>query len=147
MTRRMTRQRRRILDALRSTTLHPTAAELYDRVRREMPRVSLGTVYRNLKTLVGDGDALQIDTGAGPSHFDGTTRPHHHVTCVSCSSVRDVEVGRMLVMPPRVKGEKRYRFLGHRIEFFGICPECSAAKKRRPALPGRNRRTAARAGG
>lgn len=143
---RMTRQRGQILEALRATTLHPTASELHDQVRRDMPRVSLGTVYRNLKRLVGEGAALQIDTGAGPTHFDGTTRAHHHVTCVSCSSVRDVQVGRVLIMPPRVKGEKRYRFLGHRLDFFGICPKCSAAKERRVAS-GKRHRKAAAAGG
>jgi Fur family ferric uptake transcriptional regulator len=142
----MTKQRRRILEALRATTLHPTASELYDRVRRDMPRVSLGTVYRNLKLLVGEGDALQLDTGAGRSHFDGTTRPHHHVTCVACSSVRDVEVGRMLILAPRVKGQRAYRFLGHRLEFFGVCPECRSARRRRPARASQHRNTSARRG-
>ncbi len=129
MMRRTTRQRREILKALRATTRHPTAAELYAQVRRRAPRVSLGTVYRNLRRLVEEGEALLIETGLGPGHFDGTTRPHHHVTCVSCASVRDVEVGRVLVMEPRVKGERRYRFLGHRLDFFGVCPKCRGRGK------------------
>ena len=57
----MTRQRRVILEALRGTTSHPTADEVYEMVRRRLPRISLGTVYRNLEILSGEGLVAKLE--------------------------------------------------------------------------------------
>lgn len=132
---RVTEQRRRILERLRETTAHPTAAELYETVRRDLPRISLATVYRNLKMLVGHGQALQLDSGLGPSRFDGDTRLHSHATCVQCARVSDVDVGPVTGIRPRVRKGHDFNILGHRLEFFGVCGEC-----RRKAGPKRTRK-------
>src|SRR5882762_4447255 len=78
---RLTKPRRLILDVVRATDVHPTAAFVYRRVRRRLPRVSLATVYRNLRVLAAEG-LLAERTDAAGLRFDGNAEPHDHFTCV-----------------------------------------------------------------
>src|SRR5499425_1903888 len=79
---RLTGPRRVILEVLRGTESHPTAEWVHRVVRRRLPRVSLGTVYRNLRLLVAEGLVQELP---GPhARFDGNTSEHHHFTCVGC---------------------------------------------------------------
>src|SRR5438874_13676562 len=90
---RLTRPRRLILDVVRATDAHPTAALVYRRVRRRLPRVSLATVYRNLRVLAAEG-VLAERADAGGLRFDGNAEPHDHFTCVACGRIHDVPVRR-----------------------------------------------------
>lgn len=83
------RQREAIKRALCSTDTHPTAKEVYDIVRKEIPNISLGTVYRNLAALRNDGAVLSITVTDGFEHFDGDTRPHLHLHCRRCGHIAD----------------------------------------------------------
>src|SRR5713226_5080679 len=84
---RLTGPRRVVLDVLRSTESHPTAEWVHRVVRRRLPRVSLGTVYRNLRLLVGEGLVAEIQ---GPhARFDANLEAHHHFTCVRCGRILD----------------------------------------------------------
>lgn len=121
---RMTEQRRLILQVLRSTTSHPTADWVYEHVRAKLPRVSLGTIYRNLRALVEIGEALELDFGSGQDRFDGNPEPHYHFRCQKCGRVFDLP----LPQKPGLEAEAAKLFpgkiLGHRLEFFGYCPDC-----------------------
>ena len=75
------RQRECIKEYLMHTTEHPTADTVYEHVKEEFPRISLGTVYRNLNLLADMGEALKITTLDGGDRFDGCTKPHYHFTC------------------------------------------------------------------
>ena len=86
------RQREAILNVLRSTDTHPTAAEVYERVRKVIPNISLGTVYRNLDALSKDGEILSISVGDGNNHFDGDNSCHLHLHCVNCGKISDVRM-------------------------------------------------------
>src|SRR2546427_4629662 len=86
---RLTRPRRLILDVVRATDAHPTAAVVYQRVRRRLPRVSLATVHRNLRMLAAEG-FLAERADAGGMRFDGNTAPHDHFTCLACGRIYDV---------------------------------------------------------
>jgi Fe2+ or Zn2+ uptake regulation protein len=86
---RLTRPRRIILDVVRATDAHPTAAFVYRRVRRRLPRVSLATVYRNLRMLAAEGFLAERADAAG-MRFDGNTGPHDHFTCLACGRIYDV---------------------------------------------------------
>ena len=123
---RMTRQRRAVLDALASVDTHPTAAEVYEMVRRELPDVSQGTVYRNLRKLIELGYAQELDYGPGASHFDAVVEPHYHVRCVECGRVGDVEIDRRPT--PCIDEARRaaddWEISEHRVEFMGLCPDC-----------------------
>ena len=83
------RQREAILLALRQTKTHPTASMIYETVRKQLPNISLGTVYRNLSALSEAGEILSIEVGDGHEHFDGDISPHAHLHCRKCKSLTD----------------------------------------------------------
>ncbi len=121
---RMTPQRRVILEELRKLKTHPTASELYEVVRRRLPRISLGTVYRNLDILARSGMAVKVTVSDAQCRFDGDLAEHYHIRCLGCGRVDDVmelpaEV--KLACPDAVGG---YQIVGHRFEYLGYCPKC-----------------------
>ncbi len=123
---RMTRQRRIILEELDKNRIHPTAAELHDIVRKRLPRISLGTVYRNLEVLNGLGLVRIINTMEN-RRFDADTSNHGHIHCLSCGRVDD--------MPQRIGPElesvkmpdNSYEVVGYSIEYYGLCLKCKGA--------------------
>lgn len=121
---RMTCQRQIILEELRSVRTHPTADEVYQMVRKRLPRISLGTVYRNLDILAGWGKIQKLEVGGTQRRFDGTTASHYHVRCCSCGRVDDVEMEPLGDLQRRLQDQTDYELLGHRLEFIGICPVC-----------------------
>lgn len=74
----MTRQRSVILEELRKVTTHPSADGIYEMVRKRLPRISLGTIYRNLEILFENGDIRRLDTGSHLRRFDGRAEDHYH---------------------------------------------------------------------
>ena len=84
------RQREAIVNVLKSTTSHPSAAWIYDRVRIQIPNISLGTVYRNLAALEKEGIIVKVPVGDNREHFDGDTTPHSHFYCKSCEAISDI---------------------------------------------------------
>jgi len=133
---RLTRPRRVVLEVLRGTGSHPTAEWVHRVVRRQLPRVSLGTVYRNLRLLVAEGLAAEIP---GPhARFDANMAAHHHFTCLRCGRILDVD-GPLAephaeALRGRVAARTGLAITHHRFEFFGRCPQCrsSKARPRRP---------------
>jgi len=121
---RNTRQRRVILEELRKLTSHPTAVELHDIVQRSLPRISLGTVYRNLELLTQMGVIQKLEVSGSEARFDGNPAQHCHVRCVRCGRVDDLHE----VPDHPVKGEFReadgYEILDCRLAFTGVCPRC-----------------------
>lgn len=84
------RQREAILNVLRSTKSHPTAAWIYEHVREQIPNISLGTVYRNLAALSESGEILSINVGDGQEHYDGDNSAHLHLQCKACGNISDI---------------------------------------------------------
>ena len=125
---RMTQQRKVILDELYSTDCHPTAAQVYKTVRERIPRISLGTVYRNLDVLSNAGLIQKLESASSEKRFDGTTENHYHVRCVSCGRVEDVSGSQSSELESTVQKKTDYEIIGYRLEYIGLCPEC---KKRR----------------
>lgn len=121
---RMTPQRRVILEVLRAAKCHPTADELYARVRERVPRISLATVYRNLDLMARSGLVRKLDLGGPQSRYDGMIEDHCHVRCVHCGCVEDVHAPEPAVNLQEVQGPPGFRVLGHRLEFLGECPRC-----------------------
>ena len=120
---RMTRPRRLILDAVRLTSVHPSAAFVNRRVRRRLPRVSLATVYRNLRTLAAEG-VIGERADASGLRFDGNTAPHDHFTCVTCGRIYEVPASPPALARGRLAGRTGFEILDHRIEFYGRCRAC-----------------------
>lgn len=121
---RMTKQRRVILDVLRSTDKHPTADWIYDKVRNVMPRISLGTVYRNLRVLKETGEILELNYGSTYSRFDGNPRLHYHFVCSNCGQVFDVPLPPLDSIDRQVTETLDAEVDFHRLEFYGKCRFC-----------------------
>lgn len=129
-TSRMTKQRKVILDVLRSVTSHPTAEELYSMVRERIPRISLGTVYRNLDLLTAAGDVCQLSAGGTVRRFDGDIRPHCHVRCVVCGKVGDVWVEAVPSLNALDAQAEGFTVTESRLEFYGVCAGCAPCQGR-----------------
>jgi Fur family ferric uptake transcriptional regulator len=122
--RRNTRQRQVVLEELRKLTSHPTAADLYQITRTRLPKISLGTVYRNLERLTETGAIQKLQMGGAEARFDGNPKPHYHVRCVYCDRVDDVHDLPDAGAVDQVKHLRGYEILGFRLDFTGICPDC-----------------------
>ncbi len=120
-----TRQRELLLGLLYGTDAHPTAAELFEALRPEIPQLSLGTLYRNLDVLVSEGLIEQIPTVGAERRYQAKLRPHHHFICEDCGIIRDAE----LPVPKQLKSRLRRAYHLNadkiRIEFYGLCQRCS----------------------
>jgi len=121
---RITPQRQAILEELRRLTSHPTADEVHTLVRQRLPRVSLGTVYRNLEMLSDCGLIQKLEMGGGQRRFDGNTGDHYHVRCVRCGRVEDAPVKLVPAIDDALREVSGYEVMGHRLEFIGVCPAC-----------------------
>ncbi|HEY4611586.1 MAG TPA: transcriptional repressor [Bacteroidota bacterium] len=118
------KQREKIFQVLKRTRAHPTAEWVHERVREQIPHVSLGTVYRNLHVLKQQGKILELDFGEGFSRYDAFVEPHYHFVCESCGVVNDLEVPPQNDLHDRVRHSVRGSIHTHRLDFFGLCSSC-----------------------
>ena len=124
----MTKQRQIILEVLRNTTSHPTADWIYEQVRQTVPRISLGTVYRNLRVLKEMGDIQELNYGSTYSRFDAKSEPHYHFVCQDCGSVLDLDMPIVSEINMQVADSVKGHVDFHRMEFYGTCPDCVEIK-------------------
>ena len=117
--RRNTPQRRVVLEELCQMNSHPTAAELYAVVRRRLPRISLGTVYRNLEVLHEDGMIRKMEFAGAESRFDGTIEQHDHVRCTECGRIQDIFPQESASRPAPPDELAGFQVTGYRLEYFG----------------------------
>ena len=122
MEHRNTQQKKVIMDFLRQSHVHPTAEEVYDAVRQILPRISLGTVYRNLELLAAAGAIRKIESPGQARRFDGDLNPHYHARCVSCGRIKDLDGPPPAVSVGNTPGG--FRVTGYRIELLGTCERC-----------------------
>lgn len=120
---RMTRQKRIIMEVLRSTRSHPTADWIYEQAKKQIPDLSLGTVYRNLNLLKGMGEIMELNYGSTYSRFDGNPKNHYHFQCQECGKVYDLDLPIELKFDS-ISDLKGHEIKSHRLEFYGICAEC-----------------------
>ena len=118
---RFSQQRERIYEAVRASMEHPSAQMVYDVLRQEMPRLSLGTVYRNLHQMAREGRLRELE---GPvARFDAVLPPHTHIRCVRCGQVADLAVPYDPSLD-REAGGSGWEVNGHDLVFSGLCPAC-----------------------
>jgi Fur family ferric uptake transcriptional regulator len=120
----MTRQRKVILEELRKVDTHPTADEIYEMVRKRLPRISLGTIYRNLEILSENGKIQKLERGCTLKRFDGIADNHYHLRCIHCDRVVDAPVNIDVAVNHDLKNATGFKITGHRLELIGICPDC-----------------------
>ena len=123
---RHSRQRDRILELLQSMQSHPTANWLYSRLRKEFPRLSMGTVYRNIGILIQQGRLSRIAFGSTFDRLDANMRPHYHFLCDRCDAIIDLDlpIDRTIDTWPGKAGGFVVR--RHDLEFRGLCPACAS---------------------
>ena len=122
---RTTQQRMLILEELRSQKNHPSADEIYDRVRKKLPRISLGTVYRNLEVLSHLGEIQELKLSGSLKRYDWNPNKHYHIRCVRCDRVDDAPLAPMNQIEDELYQATVFEIIGHNLEFTGLCPDCT----------------------
>jgi len=133
---RNTKQRQAILDAIEGHGGHLTAEEVYKIVKRRHPRLSLGTVYRNLRVLAEQGSVRELDFGMAVTYFETVKDAHYHLVCRVCGGTSDVEMElerKLMILVERALGARGFRIEQHRLDFVGVCKSCQS----KPARAGR----------
>lgn len=122
--RKRSKQREAILDYLKSTKEHPNADMVYENVRKEIPNISLGTVYRNLNLLSESGEIQKFSIDGKSDRFDFETKSHYHVFCHQCDRVMDLEMEPLKEIEGLAEKAFEGEIEGHSICFFGRCKNC-----------------------
>jgi Fe2+ or Zn2+ uptake regulation protein len=127
---RSTRQLRATLDVILASHDHPSAEQLFERVRTELPRISLGTVYRNLDKLEAQGQVRKVRLHDGVTRYDAMVREHDHFICERCGEVTDLESE--ATDQPHLRRLRRAGFIvrSQSTSLFGLCRSCSARARR-----------------
>ncbi len=129
-----TMQREAILKELRGRSDHPTAEQIYSSLKPGMPKLSLGTVYRDLAQLSRKGTILQLNNSAGQRRFDGCTARHSHMRCTICGGVTDVESPLLTELHRGLEqAAEEFGCGGFTLEFSGICGSCMIKNSKSPA--------------
>lgn len=123
--RRMTLQRKTILEILRQANFHPSADEIYMMIRERLPRISLGTVYRNLEVLSESGLIQKLELGGTIKRFDWNPEKHYHIRCLICGRVDDAPIAPFNKLENELYEVTVFTIIGHRLEFEGHCPSCA----------------------
>ncbi len=127
---RYSRQRELILETLKNFENHPTAEQLYLRVKDQLPTLSLGTVYRNLNLLVELGQIRKVEsTGSASVRYDARKDEHCHLVCLSCNSIIDIDLDYFNSVDSKIKDEFNFTVTEHEVVLKGICSKCSSAEK------------------
>ena len=119
---RYSKQRSKILEVLRGTETHPTAEWIFDNVRRTVPNISLGTVYRNLNQLA-DGHSIQRIYDDGFVRYDANMTRHDHFRCGQCQQIFDIDIP-LEGVEEFIARDKRFSTNDYSIEIIGECSEC-----------------------
>lgn len=121
---RYSRRRQAILRIVQDTECHPTADWVYGEARKQLPGISLGTVYRNLKLLSESGEVRAYEGAGGVSRFDGCVVEHYHFRCERCGVMVDVQEPVNRELDRRVMERTGLKVNYHVLEFRGLCVDC-----------------------
>lgn len=121
---RLTPQRVELVRLIASSEGHPSAAQLYARIKRQFPTMSQATVYKTLALLKEMGEVLEIDL-RDDSHYDGNRpQPHPHLICIKCNKIIDGEADFDQMTIRKLEQASGYKILRSQISFYGLCPDC-----------------------
>ena len=123
--RRMTQQRKTILNVLKNANMHPSADEIYEMVKQKLPRISLGTVYRNLEVLSKLGVIQVLELSGSLKRFDWDPNKHYHIRCIRCDCVENAPIAPMHQLENKLYESTVFEIIGHNLEFTGLCPKCT----------------------
>lgn len=123
-----TRQREIILDAFLRAKTHPSIEDLYLKLRKKHPNIGYATVYRTLKLFAECGIAAERNFGDGQRRYESTSAVEHHdhLICTGCGKIIEFENLGIEKLQEEVAMEHGFVIENHRLEIFGVCPECAA---------------------
>jgi Fur family peroxide stress response transcriptional regulator len=127
VSRRMPRkssQRDMILRVVKNTNSHPGADWIYEQVKKEIPNISMGTIYRNLRLLVETGEVKEINIPGIPSRFDSSTSDHHHLLCEKCGRIFDLDESVDCNMEAEIFQKTGFKAEVQYLKFIGLCSDC-----------------------
>ncbi|HHT17780.1 MAG TPA: transcriptional repressor [Papillibacter sp.] len=119
------KKREAILAKIRSMKTHPSAITVYEELRKEIPDLSLGTVYRNLALFREEGKVVSVGVVNGQERFDGNTMEHTHFVCTLCGDVMDIDVPLDKNLKDDIADRYGITVYSHRLTFFGECARCA----------------------
>lgn len=127
---RYSKQRETIYEILKEDPTHPNVDNIYMNVKKIIPDISLGTVYRNLNLLADHKRILRLDVGDGMTHFDGRIASHFHIVCNKCGAIDDIFLDETTLTPliDKVQDECDGKITSSQILFHGICKHCLKEK-------------------
>lgn len=125
MIKKKSKQRDALIEILSHTKSHPTAEQLFFELRKLIPNISLGTVYRNLAQLEEEKMITRLNVGGDKDHFDGNPLPHYHMACHICGSVSDVEMEPLVNLNDLAEKACGGEILHHFVVFSGKCRICA----------------------
>jgi Fur family peroxide stress response transcriptional regulator len=121
---RLTPQRMAVIKTLVGSEEHLSAEQIHERVKADFPMTSLATIYKTVAVLKEMGEILELGFSDGGNRYEGKPHPHPHLVCIRCKKISDVEVAALDALPQQVAQSTGYRIVGHRFDFFGLCPQC-----------------------
>jgi Fur family peroxide stress response transcriptional regulator len=122
---RLTPQRMAVLKILAADEGHPSVEQIYEHVKVDFPMTSLATIYKTVTLLKEMGEVLELGFSDDSNRYDGhKPYPHPHLICIKCKNIVDPQVAALSELHHKVAQSTNYRILSHRLDFFGICPQC-----------------------
>jgi Fur family peroxide stress response transcriptional regulator len=122
---RLTPQRMAVLKILAANEGHPSVEQIYDRVKADFPMTSLATIYKTVTLLKEMGEILELGFSNDGNRYDGIRPyPHPHLICTECKNIVDPDVATLSELRQEVAQSTGYQIVSHRLDFFGICPQC-----------------------
>lgn len=126
---RITPQRHAVLEYLIESHGHPTADEIYQALVPRFPNMSVATVYNNLRLFTKIGFVQEMPYGDASSRFDFASKKHYHAICQSCGKIVDTVYPGLEDVEKAVERLTGYQINTHRLELYGLCPECQKNNK------------------
>lgn len=122
---RLTPQRLAILKILASSEEHLSVEQIYDRIKTDYPVTSLATIYKTVAVLNKIGEVMELGFVDGSNRYDGARPyPHPHLICTGCKRIIDPDIPTLSELPHELASKTGYQIIHHRLDFFGLCPEC-----------------------
>jgi Fur family peroxide stress response transcriptional regulator len=122
---KITSQRLAIVAILAESEGHPSVETVYEKIKGEFPNMSLATVYRNVLLMKSLGQVLELGFPDGSNRYDGKKPyPHPHLICVNCRKIVDPDLESLADLSSNLSTETGFQILSHRLDFFGLCPDC-----------------------
>jgi Fur family peroxide stress response transcriptional regulator len=122
---RLTPQRMAVLKILAASDGHPSVEQVYERVKADFPMTSLATIYKTVTLLKEMGEVLELGFSHDSNRYDGNKPyPHPHLICTKCKNIVDPEIVTLSELRQEVAQSTGYQIVNHRLDFFGICPQC-----------------------